>query len=139
MDADLGKILICSGLVFFTVGLLSLATFGSITFSVCTYAGVFTIVTGFLAKLGLLPERLKSKNVVITVMLFASALFFVTGVNMLFVDVKVHAQPTRFAFTNANKLCLTLIRPYAFFFLPLVEVGIIILIIAFAVAFFSNF
>ena len=138
MDVDLGGMLICISLGFFTVGLLSLATFGSIIFSVCTYAGAFTIVTGFLAKLGLFPERLKSKNGVIMVMFFASALFFVTGVNMLFIDVKVHAQPTRFAFTNANKLCLTLIRPYAFFFLPLVEAGIITLILAFAVAFFIN-
>lgn len=138
MDVDVGKILICFGLFFLTVGLSSLATFGSMIFMVCTYAGALAIVAGFLTKLGLFPERLKSKNVIIVVMLFASALFFVTGINVLFIDVKAHAQPTRFAFTNANKLCLTLIRPYAFFFLPLMEAGIITLIMAFAIALFNN-
>ncbi|MEM4713058.1 MAG: hypothetical protein QXQ61_00750 [Candidatus Bathyarchaeia archaeon] len=138
MDVDLGKILICLGLLFLTVGLLSLATFGSMTFVACTYAGAFAIVAGFLTKLGLFPERLRSRNAVTVVMLFASTLFFVTGINVLFIDVKAHAQPTRFAFTNANKLCLTLIRPYAFFFLPLMEAGIITLIMAFAITLFNN-
>jgi hypothetical protein len=51
---------------------------------------------------------------------------------MLFVDVKAHAQLTRFAFTNAEKLCLTFIRPYAYLFQPLMEAGVAALITALA-------
>jgi hypothetical protein len=137
--ATLDCIFIFVGLSTLVVGLLSLATFEPMIFIFCNYAGVVSLLAGFVTKLGLVREGFRSKNGVIAVLLLTSGLLFVTAVNMLFIDVEVYAQQTRFAFTNANKLCLTFIRPYAYLFLPLMEAGVFILIIALVVIFFDNF
>jgi hypothetical protein len=134
----LDSILICAGLIILVVGLLSLATFEPMIFVFCNYVGVILLLTGVFAKLDLIPATLNSRNGVVALLFFASGLLFVTGVNMLFIDVKAYAQPTRFAFTSANKLCLTFIRPYAYLFQPLIEAGAVVLIMALTLTFLDN-
>lgn len=130
MVVEFDDVLVCLGLVVLLVGLLSLATFEPAIFVFCSYAGAILLLAGVFAKLGLISGELRSKNVVVTVLFFASGMLFVTAVNMLFIDVRAHARLTHFAFTSADKLCLTFIRPYAYLFQPLLAAGVVALMVA---------
>jgi len=133
------EVLICSGLVLYIIGLLSLTTFGSPIFILCSYIGTIPFLGGFLAKFGLLTTKLRSKNGIAVILLFTSALLFVTAVNSLFIDITMKYKITHFAFVpNASKLCVTLIRPYAYLSQPLIGVGATLFILAILLMYSGN-
>lgn len=145
-----GELLILLSLSFYAAGILSLTSVGSPILVLCGYGGTMLLVGGILMKLGLFPTRLRTREGYVIVLVFISAFLFNTSLLSLFADIHVN-----YRLTNAPSLGstsggfagdywehpnvgffgvnFTLMRPFAWLFLPLFMAAIVTLIVAIAI------
>jgi hypothetical protein len=150
LEENAGKILICSGLVSYIVGLLNLTSLGSPLFVLFSYVGTILFTSGFMVNFEIFPKKLKSWRTISSVLFFSSALLYTTAVLVLFLDVdmliKIHRMvpiggtaweegPYQEPLGGPN---IQFSRPYAWLFSPLLAIGTIFAIISLVMLYMSK-
>lgn len=137
---------IFAGAFSYWMGLLYLTAFGSPLFIVFSYVGTLFLVSGFLARTGVIPMRLVSRNGVVAVLLYASAFLFTSVPVSLFADISLQSKVTHFL-TNLHPchdfsgdyVSMTVIRPYAWLAQPFLVVGAALFLVVIGIEVVDNF
>lgn len=151
------EFLICAALAIYAVGLLSLTALGSSIFVVFSYVGTILLVSGVLLKLELFPSTFKSKTGLSVTLLFISALCFTTAMVSPFLDVTVKYSKGPVIVSGLPKIeigdpydalytipgayggfHLHIRHTYAHLFMPMVQAGVILLLISVVILWLSG-
>lgn len=159
LEEYFGGLAITLAMLLYALGLLSLTMLGSSLFILFCYLGTIFLVSGVLAKVGVLRRETRLTDKVVAILIFTSSLLLTTSVVTLFIDVKVsytisHTIPITAgpsptygsdyhdltgpeALPGLGGLEILFVRPFAWLFLPLLIIGAIIFVIAAAIIYFT--